>query len=504
MRPSWPSWVRLTASRAHTPVPWKDVVRSALTVPVVLLLAFATVGASGALFASLAALLVVLSERSGTTGQRLLRTCAGLGAGLLAMIFGPLTGGTGVVPLLVVLCFGLLSGVLSGITSGLSWAGMQLLVQMSIAGGLAIDISPLERVASYAAGGAVALAVMVTQSALERTSRLYWDAAITADLAVREWARLPKSQSAAMDADARLDEARNLLVWARPLTTRRRLGVIRARLVLGRALVSALAISEGGTGATPDRVLGSRHPWDHFKVSLTDRRTWMFVGRLELCLLVGELARQVVPLGHGYWILLTIALTLKPDFAPVFARTVQRGVGTVAGLLLGCLVLLIPSRLVTLPVLTVLGATVPYTVRRNYGWFSVIITPQVFVLLDLGQQVVVRTLVERGANTLLGCVIVLVLGNALWPGTWARALERELRELQSDVEAFLRGPIAVGSIAAAERRLDLSRAASTLRDRLTQQAATSIRPTRYLRMADQAERARRSLTVISRVGALQD
>jgi uncharacterized membrane protein YccC len=56
---------------------------------------------------------------------------------------------------------------------------------------------------------------------------------------------------------------------------------------------------------------------------------------------VGEAAvmSEVVPLQRSYWVLLTVAIVLKPDFGSVFARAVQRGLGTVVGAVAGAVLL---------------------------------------------------------------------------------------------------------------------------------------------------------------------
>ncbi|WP_157981603.1 FUSC family protein [Protaetiibacter intestinalis] len=455
--------------------------------PVVLAITLATVDANAALFASLAALLVVLSERSGTLGQRLFRSGAGLGAGIVAEAFGSSTGGTGWIPLAALLGFGLVAGVLSSITSALSFASMQLLVQVSIACGLAVEISRWERLTSYIAGGLFAIAVMVVQSAIERTSGLYLAAADGAERAVELSAFDPENVAAASVADRELDLAQDLITWARPIGPTRRALVEKARAKYANALVKALGVAT----QQPAPLVASVTPGDAQAVlreAIGARSTWALVGRLEACLLVGELVRQASPLGHGYWITLTIALCLKPDFAPVFTRTVQRGVGTLLGLVVGVVFVLLPSRLFALALLVAAGGAVPYTVRRNYGWFAFVITPQVFVLLELGQPVSWTTIVERAANTLIGCVIVLTVGNALWPATWARGLRHEADLLDADIDEFLSRAAQGLSFETAVQRLALSRRITALKDQAAVMSETSISPQRYRLLAEDITR----------------
>lgn len=60
-RPHFPQRLKVTTVRGTDPIPWRDVLRSAVTVPAILVAGLVTVGPDGALFACLSALLVVLS-----------------------------------------------------------------------------------------------------------------------------------------------------------------------------------------------------------------------------------------------------------------------------------------------------------------------------------------------------------------------------------------------------------------------------------------------------------
>src|SRR4051794_19947554 len=64
-----------------------------------------------------------------------------------------------------------------------------------------------------------------------------------------------------------------------------------------------------------------------------------FAVRLALCMTIAEIARQLLPIQRPYWVLLTVAIVLKPDFGSVFTRAVQRGAGTLLGVLVGSLLL---------------------------------------------------------------------------------------------------------------------------------------------------------------------
>ncbi|WP_417564328.1 FUSC family protein [Microbacterium sp.] len=151
--------------------------------------------------------------------------------------------------------------------------------------------------------------------------------------------------------------------------------------------------------------------------------TWMPILRLVACLAVGELVAGLSPAERPYWIVMTIAVTLKPDFGSVFARAVQRGVGTVVGVLIGsALLALSPGHIVPLVAIAVFSALMPFAQRRNYGMFATFLTPVIVLLLDLGTGGGFALAIGRVTDTAIGCAIVLVVGYLPWPDTWRSRL----------------------------------------------------------------------------------
>ena len=109
-----------------------------------------------------------------------------------------------------------------------------------------------------------------------------------------------------------------------------------------------------------------------------------FVVRLTLCMTVAEVARQLLPVERPYWVVLTVAIVLKPDYGSVFTRAVQRGAGTLLGVLIGSLLLTFLPRdaWVLLPMAVAAGA-LPWARNGNFGLFSVFQTPLIILMLDL-------------------------------------------------------------------------------------------------------------------------
>jgi uncharacterized membrane protein YccC len=144
----------------------------------------------------------------------------------------------------------------------------------------------------------------------------------------------------------------------------------------------------------------------------------MFTLRLMACILVAGLVSEVLPLQRSYWVPLTVAIVLKPDYGSVFVRAVQRGLGTVVGAVLGAVLLALLHGLWRLIPFAVFAALLPYGRSRNYGMLATFLTPLVVILVDLLNPGGWRLASDRLVDTLIGCFIVLVVGFAPWWTSW--------------------------------------------------------------------------------------
>jgi uncharacterized membrane protein YccC len=163
-----------------------------------------------------------------------------------------------------------------------------------------------------------------------------------------------------------------------------------------------------------------------------------FVVRLTLCMTIAEVARQLLPIERPYWVLLTVAIVLKPDYGSVFTRAVQRGAGTLLGVLIGSLLLtFLPRDAWVLLPMAVAAGTLPWARNVNFGLFSVFQTPLIILLLDLATPSGAELVGARLVDTLIGCGIVLVFGYLLWPQTWRAPLDDALRGAALALDRFV-------------------------------------------------------------------
>jgi uncharacterized membrane protein YccC len=142
--------------------------------------------------------------------------------------------------------------------------------------------------------------------------------------------------------------------------------------------------------------------------------------RLAACVAVAEAVGRAVSWQRSYWIPMTVAVILKPDFTTTFSRGLLRLAGTLGGLLFATAIYhaLPASALSQLLLVGCFTFLLRMYGPANYGIFSFAISGLiVFLIAETGVppgQVVVL----RGVNTLVGGVLA-VLAYALWP-TWER------------------------------------------------------------------------------------
>jgi uncharacterized membrane protein YccC len=167
------------------------------------------------------------------------------------------------------------------------------------------------------------------------------------------------------------------------------------------------------------------------------RLSRIFTLRLMACMGVAGIVSEVLPLQRSYWVPLTVAIVLKPDYGSVFARSLQRGIGTVVGAVAGAVLLVLVHGTWLLIPFAVLAALLPYGRSRNYGLLATFLTPLVVVLIDLLSPAGWRLAEERLIDTLIGCAIVLLIGFAPWPMSWYAHLPRQFAQTVLDVRRYL-------------------------------------------------------------------
>ena len=507
-----PAWLEELVRTTPPPVPWRDVVRFAVTVPAPLAVAVLVEGGvepgsvlGAGVFGTTGALAASLAPQSGPLRDRLRRTVASIGFGGLGLVVGQFATGGGWQPVVVIAALSAVAALISAVNAALSLGALQLLIYTALASGLVTPLPAVAEVGFFLAGAAWATLTILIQARTEvsdpdRTAvatvftrigellaavgtPIAEDARRKLTTALNEaYDRVIRSRSRLAGRSRELSELAGVLNSAAPLVE----GAVAAARS-GEPVdpqdvtaVHALAASLAGTRELPrDRPPpldegppirravrhGIRLVWnvvgdpeeraeaaavrpepEDWRIrlrELADRtlaspESRAFAVRLALCMSVAEIARQYLPIERPYWVLLTVAIVLKPDFGSVFTRAIQRGAGTLLGVLLGsALLAVLPHDAWVLVAMAGFAALLPWARTANFGLFSVFQTPVILLLLDLALPSDPGLIGARLTDTLIGCAIVLVFGYLLWPQTWRAPLDEALRATALALDAFV-------------------------------------------------------------------
>ncbi len=143
--------------------------------------------------------------------------------------------------------------------------------------------------------------------------------------------------------------------------------------------------------------------------------------RVALALLAGYIIAVIFKVDRGYWILLTIVVILKPAYALSKQRNADRLIGTVAGILIGILVLFFIKNNMALLVIMVFFMAGSYMfIRTNYFMTVLLMTPYLLIFFQyLYPGELKELMVERIIDTAIGSAIAFFASLFLVPA-WER------------------------------------------------------------------------------------
>lgn len=146
--------------------------------------------------------------------------------------------------------------------------------------------------------------------------------------------------------------------------------------------------------------------------------------RTAITLSATLLVSRELALPHGYWLPMTAAIVLRPDFAATFNFGLLRVVGTVLGLVLTTALLHFTPHDIWahLALMAVLCMAFRYLATAHYGVAVAALTGTVVILLSFEGVNSSDAVMDRVINTALGSGMAL-LAYVLWP-TWERARAR--------------------------------------------------------------------------------
>jgi uncharacterized membrane protein YccC len=154
--------------------------------------------------------------------------------------------------------------------------------------------------------------------------------------------------------------------------------------------------------------------------------------RLATCVALGEALGRSLSWQRTYWLPMTVAIVLKPDFTATFSRGVLRVAGTLIGLVFATIVFhFLPSG-VGSEIILVAGLTfaLRWAGPAHYGVLVAAVSALVVMLIAVSGIAPNDVIVARGLNTLAGGALALV-AYIVWP-TWQHTQIREMMATMLD------------------------------------------------------------------------
>ena len=147
--------------------------------------------------------------------------------------------------------------------------------------------------------------------------------------------------------------------------------------------------------------------------------------RLSALVTVGELLSHTVGWRRTYWMPMTSAIVLRPDFTTTFSRGVLRVAGTLVGLGVATALfhLLVPSGGFEVVLIGVFMFLLRCFGPGNYGIFAAFLSALVVLMFAVTGVEPGPVIAARGLNTFAGGVLALA-AYQVWP-TWERSLVPE-------------------------------------------------------------------------------
>ncbi len=148
--------------------------------------------------------------------------------------------------------------------------------------------------------------------------------------------------------------------------------------------------------------------------------------RLTAAMLVGLLVGRFFEHQNAYWILLTIAVILRPNFGLTKKRAVQRILGTLGGAVIASLVLFLFNSKTLFGFLAVPSIFVGLVfLQKNYRIAATFITMAVLFFYGVLVDNTIEIIKYRVLDTLIGALIAFLSVYLLWP-SWEQSNIKEI------------------------------------------------------------------------------
>ncbi len=147
-----------------------------------------------------------------------------------------------------------------------------------------------------------------------------------------------------------------------------------------------------------------------------DSQQFRYALRVAIGLTIAVFIFKFFQIDHGHWIALTMIIVIQPYYGATRKKGVERTVGTVAGIVVGGVVMLLPlPHQAFVGLLVVISFFVAYFLRNNYKVGVFFVTVMMVVMMQISRQGSWELIGWRLLSTLIGAMLAVVASYAFWP-----------------------------------------------------------------------------------------
>ena len=160
--------------------------------------------------------------------------------------------------------------------------------------------------------------------------------------------------------------------------------------------------------------------------------------RLAICIIIGDVMAHFFSLPRSYWLTMTVALVLKPDFGSTFSRGALRLAGTYAGLMLATVLFhyLSPTPSIDVLWIGLLAFVLRSVGRANYGLLVTAISALIVFLFSLTGVAPKDVIAARALNSTIGGILAMAI-YSVWPTRERTQVPQALASMLDSYRAYL-------------------------------------------------------------------
>lgn len=153
-----------------------------------------------------------------------------------------------------------------------------------------------------------------------------------------------------------------------------------------------------------------------------DSLTFKYALRLAFTATLGLLIAHYLFPHNGYWLPFTIIIVSQPFFGATLKKGIERSFGTIMGVVVSSLILMLPFAEYLRLVLVIIGAVLMvYNLRKNYAWAAFFITLFLIGLLSSEHHLTGETMLIRILSTVVGAFLSILSAYIFFP-LWDKKL----------------------------------------------------------------------------------